>query len=101
MRFPRATRPIETALTLRLVFRLPLRQAEGFLRSILGLLRVDLDAPDHTTLSRRSQDLSVELHRVPAHGPIHFVVDSSGLSIVGDGGMGRCEIRRTWAAWVE
>ena len=27
---------IETALTLRLVFKLPLRQAEGFLRSILA-----------------------------------------------------------------
>ena len=76
---------IETALTLRFVFTLPLRQAEGFLRSILGLMCVDLAAPDHTALSRRSQDLSVELHRVPAHGPIHLVVDSSGLSIVGEG----------------
>ncbi len=41
---------IETALTLRLIFRLPLRQAEGFLRSILSLMSVDLEAPDHTTL---------------------------------------------------
>ena len=44
---------IETALTLRLVFRLPLRQTEGFLRSVLTLLATGLDAPDHTTLSRR------------------------------------------------
>ena len=29
---------IETALVLRLVFKLPLRQAEGFLRSILSLI---------------------------------------------------------------
>ena len=43
---------IETALTLRLVFGLPLRQAEGFLRSVLSLMHVDLEAPDHTTLSR-------------------------------------------------
>ena len=42
---------IETALTLRLVFRVPLRQAEGFLRSVLALMGVDLEAPDHTTLS--------------------------------------------------
>ncbi|MFT5052608.1 MAG: hypothetical protein ACI8QZ_004044, partial [Chlamydiales bacterium] len=41
---------IETALTLRLVFHLPLRQAEGFLRSVLSLMDVDLEAPDHTTL---------------------------------------------------
>ncbi len=52
---------IETALTLRLVFKLPLRQAEGFLRSVLSLMAVDLEAPDHTTLSRRSQYLDVEL----------------------------------------
>ena len=57
---------IETALTLRLVFRLPLRQAEGFLRSVLCLMDVDLEAPDHTTLSRRSRHLDVALHRVPA-----------------------------------
>ena len=75
---------IETALTLRLLFKLPLRQAEGFLRSVLSLMRVDLDAPDHTTLSRRSQHLDVECHRVPANGPIHLIVDSSGLSIVGE-----------------
>ncbi len=48
-----ADHAIETALTLRFVFRLPLRQAEGFLRSVLSLTGLDVDAPDHTTLSRR------------------------------------------------
>ena len=76
---------IETALTLRLVFRLPLRQAEGFLRSVLSLMGVDLDAPDHTTLSRRSQRLAVAFRRIPSQGPIHLVIDSTGLSIVGEG----------------
>jgi hypothetical protein len=76
---------IETALTLRLVFNLPLRQAEGFLRSVLALMDVDLEAPDHTTLSRRSQSLNVDLHRVAGDEPIHLVVDSTGLSIVGEG----------------
>jgi hypothetical protein len=76
---------IETALTLRLVFNLPLRQAEGFLRSVLALMDVDLEAPDHTTLSRRSQSLNVDLHCVAGDEPIHLVVDSTGLSIVGEG----------------
>ena len=75
---------IETALTLRLVFRLPLRQAEGFLRSVLSLMGVDLAAPDHTTLSRRSQSLAVAFRRIPSRGPIHRIVDSTGLSIVGE-----------------
>ena len=36
---------IETALTLRLIFHLPLRQTEGFLTSIFGMLCLDLSAP--------------------------------------------------------
>ena len=76
---------IETALTLRLVFRLPLRQTEGFLRSVLVLMCTDLEAPDHTTLSRRSQRLDVKLQGLPVKGPLHLIVDSTGLSIVGEG----------------
>ncbi len=76
---------IETTLTLRLVFGLPLRQAEGFLRSLLSLMNVDLEAPDHTTLSRRGQQLDVRLRRVPVDEPLHLIVDSTGLSIGGEG----------------
>jgi hypothetical protein len=78
-------RAIETALTLRLVFNLPLRQAEGFLRSILSLMSIDLESPDHTTLSRRSQSLNVDLHRVEGDRPIHLLVDGTGRSGVGEG----------------
>ena len=76
---------VSTTLTLRLVFRLPLRQAEGFVRSVLASMDVDLEAPDPTTLSRRSRYLAVGLHRVPGKGPIHLLVDSTGLSIAGEG----------------
>ena len=76
---------IETALMLRLVFKLPLRQAEGFLRSILSLMDIDLEAPDHTTLSRRGQHLNVGLDRAASTKRIHLMVDSTGLSIVGEG----------------
>ena len=76
---------IETALMLRLVFNLPLRQAEGFLRSVLSLLALDLEAPDHTTLSRRSQHLNIQLDRASTKKPIHLFIDSTGLSIVGEG----------------
>jgi hypothetical protein len=40
---------IETGLALRKVFHQPLRQTEGAMRSIIGLLGVDLAIPDHTT----------------------------------------------------
>ena len=46
---------IRTALTLRVVFGLPLHQTEGFLDSLLSLMSRDPKAPDHTTLSRRNQ----------------------------------------------
>ena len=72
-------------MTVRLVFRLPLRQTEGFLTSIFGMMGVDLAAPDHTTLSRRGQHLSVTLRPVPARGGLHLIVDSTGLSIMGEG----------------
>ena len=54
---------IETALTLRLLYHLPLRQAEGFLHALFGMMRLDLEAPDYTTLSRRSQHLRRCLRR--------------------------------------
>ena len=76
---------IETALTLRLLFHLPLRQAEGFLHSLFGMMRLDLAAPDHTTLSRRGQHLDRTLRRVPTSEGLHLIVDSTGLSIVGEG----------------
>ena len=76
---------IETALTLRLIYHLPLRQAEGFLNSLLAMMRLDLAAPDYTTLSRRGQYLERRLRPVPTCGPIHLVLDSPGLSIVGKG----------------
>ena len=76
---------IETALTLRLVFHLPLRQAEGLLGSLFKLMGVSLKAPDHTTLSRRSASLSVSLGRRASQGPIDLIIDSSGLAIVGEG----------------
>src|SRR4051812_36966299 len=43
---------IATALTLRAVFRLALRQTEGLIGSIIHLLGLDLPVPDHSTLSR-------------------------------------------------
>ena len=76
---------IETALTLRLVYHLPLRQAEGFLYALFGMMRLDLSAPDYTTLSRRSQHLTRRLRLVPTDEGIHLVLDSTGLSIVGEG----------------
>ena len=67
------------------LFHLPFRQTEGFLNSLLGMMGIDRSAPDHTTLSRRSQHLDLTLRRVPPGEDMHLIVDSTGLSIVGEG----------------
>ena len=56
-----------------------------FLRSIFRILKLDLQVPDHTTLSRRAKHLQVSIAMPPTRGPIHLVIDSSGLSVVGQG----------------
>ena len=76
---------IRTALTLRVVFSLPLRQTEGFLDSLLRLMGLNLKAPDHTTLSRRNQIVAVPPLTRSHDGPIDLIVDSTGLKILGCG----------------
>jgi len=77
---------IETALTLRLLFRLPLRQAEGFLGSVLKLMGLALPCPDHTTLSRRNATFeSRRFVRRETQGPVDVIVDSTGFKVCGQG----------------
>ena len=67
----------------RLVYALPLRQTEGFLTSILALMEVDL--PDHLPLCRRQADWNIDLPVQSRPAPIHWVVDSTGLKVDGEG----------------
>jgi len=80
---------ILTALTLRAVFRLAYRQAEGLIGSIVGLLGLSLRVPDHTTLSRRAATLDVPRPGNADAGagsePMHLLVDSTGLKLCGKG----------------
>src|SRR5215210_4140281 len=90
---------IELVLILRFVFHLALRQAEGFVASVLRLLGLDLPVPDHTTLSRRSRAFAnCRPHAVP-HGPLHLLIDSTGLKLFGKGewdGERHGRARRSW-----
>jgi hypothetical protein len=67
---------ILTALTLRAVFHLALRQTEGLIGSLIRLLGLDLPVPDHTTLSRPGETLEVPRPR-SGNGaePVHLLVD--------------------------
>ncbi len=61
-----------------------LRQTEGLIGSIIALLGLDLAVPDHTTLSRRAESLDVVRPR-PGSGPVHLLVDITGLKLCGSG----------------
>src|SRR4051812_23539765 len=80
---------ILTALTLRAVFRLPFRQTEGLIGSVIGLLGLDLATPDHTTLCRRALCRRAATLEVPRPRPrsdgeaVHLLVDSTGLKLCG------------------
>jgi len=76
---------IMTALTLRAVFRLALRQTEGLIGSIIRLLGLDLAVPDHSTMSRRAETLAVPPRPRSATGPLHLLVDNTGLKLCGAG----------------
>src|SRR3954451_18644963 len=77
---------IATALMLRTVFRLALRQTEGLIVSILQLLDLDLPVPDHSTLSRRAETLKLLKPRSGlGSAPVHLLVDSTGLRLCGPG----------------
>ena len=76
---------ILTALALRRLFRLPLRQTEGFVASWLRLMDLEFRAPDRTTMSRRNQDVRVPALNLGDGRPIHLIVDSTGLKIYGAG----------------
>ena len=72
---------IELCLTLRVVFGLPLRQTQGFVRSLFRLMHLDLPVPDFSTLSRRGQSLDIADDPQLSDGPITLIVDSTGLQV--------------------
>ena len=91
---------IQTMLTLKAVFRLTYRSVEGFGRSLVQLMGLDLRIPDHTSLSRRAKTLTVVIPRRTDIDPLHIVIDSTGLKVYGEGewkvrqhGVSK---RRTW-----
>jgi hypothetical protein len=76
---------IQTSLMLRTVFKLALRQTEGLMTSVFMLRGLALSAPDHTTVSRRSETLSVIQPAQVPPGPLHVLIDSIGLQVYGAG----------------
>jgi transposase len=91
---------INTALLVREVFKLPLRQTEGFLNSIVSMMDVDIEIPDFSSISKRSGKLSrLALNKAMKPGS-HVIVDSTGLKVYGQDEWHqvkhKVKARRTW-----
>jgi hypothetical protein len=82
--FDYSDKAIEIMLTLKEIFHLPNRSVEGFVRSLFQMMKIDLPVPDHTTLSKRSKTLKVNLPKQSA-GRLNVVMDSTGLKVYGEG----------------
>jgi IS5 family transposase len=91
---------IETILTLKVLFKMTLRQAEGLATDLILLLQLGLPCPDYTTLSRRQSSLKIDLGVRKTDEPIHLLIDSTGVKVAGEGEWKtrkwKAEYRRTW-----
>ncbi len=73
------------AMIIKIVFTLPYRQTEGFLRSLFTLMRLDLPVPDYTRICRRGRNLTLPTNLAPGSSPQHLVIDSTGFKVYGEG----------------
>lgn len=91
---------IETSLMLRSAFKMALRQTEGLMNSVLKLMNLTITAPDHTTVSRRAVGLTLTKLPSAPKGPLHVLIDSTGLQVFGAGQWLEekhgAKSRRTW-----
>ena len=91
---------IEVCCIIRKIYRLPYRQTEGLLQSILVMSGIDLKVPDASVICRRSKRLKIKLGGKIRKHSIDLVMDSTGLKVYGEGEWkvrihGRCK-HRTW-----
>ena len=70
---------------MKVLFGMALRQTTGFVESLLRLVGLDWAVPDFSTLSRHQKALKVSIPYRGADGPLHLLVDSTGIKVEGEG----------------
>lgn len=76
---------IQTCLTMKVLFGMALRQTTGFVESLLRLIDLDWAVPNFSTLSRRQKTLKVNIPYRGSTGPLHLLIDSTGIKVEGEG----------------
>ena len=81
------TNAVQFCLTIKGLFKLPLRQTTGMVASLLKMADLDWAVPDYTTLCRRQKSLAVQIPYRRADGSLNLLVDSTGIKFLGDGAL--------------
>ncbi|MGB3246742.1 MAG: IS5 family transposase [Sulfitobacter sp.] len=76
---------IQTCFSMKVLFGMALRQTTGFVESLLRLVGVNWKVPDFSTLSRRQKTLAVKVPYRDSTGPLHLLIDSTGIKVEGEG----------------
>jgi len=74
---------IETAVFIRQVFHLPLRQTEGFMKSLARIMKAEITIPDFSSISKRCIALPRHLLSKAVEPGSIVIVDSTGLKVYG------------------
>jgi hypothetical protein len=67
------------------LFGMAMRQTTGFVESLWRVIGLDWAVPDFSTLSRRQKTLKVNIPDRGSEGPLHLLVDSTGIKFEGEG----------------
>ncbi|WP_282603806.1 IS5 family transposase [Paracoccus sp. PARArs4] len=76
---------IQFCLSIKALFRLPLRQTAGMVATLLQQAGLEWSVPDASTLCRRQKTLAVQIPYRRDEGPLNLLVDSTGIKFLGDG----------------
>jgi hypothetical protein len=74
---------IQVCLSIRILFRSPLRQTAGMVASLLRPAGPDWPVPDFSTLCRRQKTLAGQIPYRRADGPPNLLVDNEALAAIG------------------
>ena len=76
---------IQACVTMKVLFGMALRQTTGFVESLLRLIDLDWAVPNFSALSRRQKTLKVNIPFRGSQGPLHLLIDSTGIKVEGEG----------------
>ncbi|KFI29821.1 transposase [Haematobacter missouriensis] len=70
---------------MKVLFGIALRQTTGSVESLLRFAGLNWQVPDFSTLSRRQKTLAVNIPYRGSDGPLHLLIDGTGIKAEGEG----------------